>query len=124
MSEETLREIEEEIEDEIEEEIEEELPAKSYIQYSYYFGDLDTNDVEKLYTNVPYMRCFEFKQPDISEIHIKGYISVFNDILEEISVMKCVMNEIPEDDWNYLIQYQTLTERYLTISQIALRMQT
>lgn len=103
MSEEDLREIEENFE--------EEVPPKSYLEYSYYFGDLDTGEAEKIYINVPVMPYISIRQSLTPQLHMKGYISVFNDILEEITVMKCVMNEIQEDNWNELIQYQTLSHR-------------
>lgn len=79
--------------------------------YAYYSGDLVTDDVEKIYVDIPDVKILNYKDGVTHPVIIKGHISVFNDILEEIGVMKCIMNEEQEDDWNNLVEYQTLTER-------------
>lgn len=98
----------EKAENEIEQLVEELEP---YITFQFYLGDpLSHNQIKKV-VHVPNIEILNLRDEDVKPVQIKGYISIFNDILEEITVMKCVMNEPQEDDWNKLVQYHTIHER-------------
>lgn len=87
-------------------------PEPVYVTFSYYYGDLNSPDKQKRVVQVPDIDQMELEgEPKFHSLSIKALICLFNSALEELTVMKCIMNATPDDSCNKLIEYQDLHER-------------
>lgn len=87
---------------------------KRKCKYTYYFGNLNGPDKTRVTVKVPEVDFeYMYEHKKIKPIILKSYLNTFKDILDAISVMKCVMHERAEENWKTLTEYEGIDERYL-----------
>lgn len=91
-------------------------PKVSYFQYTFFIRNWQDPTGEKITMSVRNPETIIFPEHlQENDIGLKGFISVFNDVIEELIVIKCTLNEDAEENWNALLKYEVIQERYIEL---------
>lgn len=87
-------------------------PKESFFCYTYFLRNWRDPADEKKTICLPNAETLTFPENlQENDISLKGFISIFNDVIEELVIIKCTLNEDTEESWNALLKYETIEER-------------